>query len=392
MTDDVERIRRALPDLETYATRDANNRFDPQKDGAELRGENPFHGSSTGTNFALDPDAGQWFCHRQSHKEGGGIFEYIAVDEGLVDCGETGDITTVFPEVLEVAAEKAGVDLELDAQDRASVKQRRETRERLDEAYQEATALYHQQLDTAIPDPRDENSTLTVREWLHEFYGLGDEIIDDAMVGFAPNNPTALVNIADAGQKTLLESGLAVDTQDGIVDFFDGRIIFPYFERGKPRYFIGRKTPLTPDEDWEMGKYKKLPRPTNNDHVADLVDEPIYGRDRVRDADSVIVTEGVTDVLAACQHGYTAIAPVTTSFKESRVSDVAQLLRGKHVTVIMDEDAESQAGIEGALKTAEVIDKRTGPATDVNVCRLPLEDGDLCDFLQQSAGVPGDSQ
>jgi DNA primase len=279
----------------------------------------------------------------------------------------------------------------MDAQDRASIKQRRETRERLDAVYQEAAALYHRQLDTALPDPRGDGS-LTVREWLTEFYGLGDEIIDDAMVGFAPNKSKALCDVAEADTKTLIESGLAIETGGGVVDFFDGRIIFPYFERGKPRYFIGRKTPITPDEDWEMGKYKKLPRPTNNDAVADLVDEPIYGRDRVSDAGTVIVTEGVTDVLAACQHGYTAIAPVTTSFKESRISDVAQLLRGKHVTVIMDEDAASRAGIEGALKTANVIDKRTGPATDVQVARLPLEDGDLCDYLRDNGGIPGDSQ
>jgi len=68
------------------------------------------------------------------------------------------------------------------------------------------------------------------------------------------------------------------------------------------------------------------------------------------------------------------------------------LVRDKDVVVIMDEDADSEAGIEGALKTAKTIDKRTGPATDISVGRLPLEDGDMADYLQETAGIPGDSQ
>lgn len=391
MSDEVERVRRNLPRLERYITTEAESNTDLHKESGELRGANPWHGSSTGSNFAVNPDDGTWFCHRKGHKQGGGILEYIAVDEGLVDCGDTKDISTVFPEVLEIAAEKAGVDLDMDAQDRASAKKRRQQREKLDKVYEAATAFYHQHLDTALPHPTDDG-TLTVREWMREFYGLGDGILDDAMVGFAPNDDTALKSALDINEKVLLESGLATDTQSGIVDFFDGRIIFPYFEHGKPRYFIGRKTPITPDVDWERGKYKKLPRPTNNDHVDEQVDEPIYGRDNVRNANRVVVTEGVTDVLAARQHGYAAIAPVTTNFKQERVSDVVRLVRDKDVVVIMDEDADSEAGIEGALKTAKTIDKRTGPATDISVGRLPLEDGDMADYLQETAGIPGDSQ
>lgn len=391
MPDDVERVRRALPDLARYIHTRANSTTDLSKEGGELRGANPWHGSSTGNNFAVDTDEGQWFCHSQGHKAGGGIFEFIAVDEGLVDCGDTGDISGVFPEVLEIAAEKAGVDLDMDAQDRAQAKKRRKKREKLDKVYEAATAFYHQHLDVALPHP-DGDRTLFVREWMHEFYGLGDDVLDEAMVGFAPNNDTALKKSLDVNDTVLLESGLALDTQDGIKDFFDGRIIFPYFERGTPRYFIGRKTPLTPDVDWEQGKYKKLPTADSKNTVSELVDEPIYGRDTVRSADTIIVTEGVTDVLAARQHGYAAIAPVTTTFKEDRMWDVAKLVRNKRVVVIMDEDAETEAGIQGAIKTANAIEKKTGPATEVQVARLPLDDGDLCDYLRENGGFPGDDQ
>jgi DNA primase len=389
VTDDVERVRRALPRLDHYIQSRANDTADLSSEGGELRGANPWHGSSTGNNFAVDPDEGQWFCHSQSCKAGGGILEYIAVDEDLVECGKTGDISSVFPEVLEIAAETAGVDLDMGAQDRAQVKERREERERLDDLYEAAAAFYHQHLDVAVPHPNGDDA-LSVREWMREFYGLGDDILASAMVGFAPNNDTALLDALDAGGTDLLKSGLVVDTADGIVDFFDGRIVFPYFERGTPRYFIGRKTPLTPDHDWEQGKYKKLPTAENKTLVSELVDEPIFGRDDARSADTVVVTEGVTDVLAAQQHGYAAIAPVTTTFKNERMRDVAQLVRGKRVVVIMDEDAESGAGLDGALKTIDAIAKRTGPATEVQVARLPLDDGDLCDYLRENGGLPGD--
>lgn len=391
MTDDVERVRRALPDLPRYIRTRARNTADLEQRGGELRGANPWHGSSTGNNFAVDPTEGQWFCHSQGHKAGGGIFEYIAVDEGLVDCGQTDDISTVFPEVLEIAAEKAGVDLEMDAQDKAKAKQRREKRETLDNLFQEAAEYYHDNLDMEVRDPAT-GETVTVKRYMLDHYGLTSDTLADALVGFAPVQPDALVSDLGYGEKDLLESGLAIDTADGIVDFFDGRIVFPYFERGKPRYFIGRKTSRTPDKDYEQGKYKKLPVAENRDHVSEVVSEPIYGRDTVRGAERVIVTEGVTDVLAAHQHGYAAIAPVTTTFKEDRMWDVAKLVRGNNVTVIMDEDAETEAGIEGALKTAKAIEKRTGAATEVNVARLPLDDGDLCDYLKQRALAVGDAQ
>lgn len=385
MSDDVERVRRALPSLERYIRSHANNTTDLSRHGGELRGDNPWHGStSEHGNFAVDPSEGTWFCHRQSHKSGGGIFEFIAVDEGIVDCGKADDITTAFPEVLEVAAEKAGVDLDMDAQDKASARKRRKKREKVDAIHEAATAYYHQNLNASLPHP--DGHTVTVREWMQEFYGLSGDTLDEAMVGFAPNDDTALLDAIDVPDTTVMEAGLAVDVADGIKDFFDGRIIFPYFERGSPRYFIGRKTPITPDETWEQGKYRKIPTGDTKQYVADIVDEPIYGRDEARSADTIIVTEGVTDVLAARQHGYTAIAPVTTSFKKSRMRDVAQLVRNKRVVVCMDEDAESQAGIQGALKTAEAIEKRTGPATEVQVARLPLEEGDLCDYLRRTGG------
>jgi len=58
-----------------------------EKKGKQLQGAHPVHGSKTGMNFTVDPDKNQWYCHRASHNCGGGPFEWIAVEEGIIDCG-----------------------------------------------------------------------------------------------------------------------------------------------------------------------------------------------------------------------------------------------------------------------------------------------------------------
>jgi len=58
-----------------------------KESGDELRGPHPVHGSSTDWNLALKPDENKWYCHRAGHECGGGPFEWIAVEEGIVKCG-----------------------------------------------------------------------------------------------------------------------------------------------------------------------------------------------------------------------------------------------------------------------------------------------------------------
>jgi len=58
-----------------------------EKKGKQLQGPHPLHGSSTGMNFTVDPDKNQWYCHHAGHNCGGGPFEWIAVEEGIIECG-----------------------------------------------------------------------------------------------------------------------------------------------------------------------------------------------------------------------------------------------------------------------------------------------------------------
>jgi DNA primase len=99
------------------------------------------------------------------------------------------------------------------------------------------------------------------------------ETIDNLLIGFSANEPwregdqerpgvlSCLTKEPhDFTPRELAATGAFRPTsQDGLAPFFEGRIIFPYWKSGRVVFLIGRRTPWTPDQPWEQGKYKKLP-------------------------------------------------------------------------------------------------------------------------------------
>ena len=81
----------------------------------------------------------------------------------------------------------------------------------------------------------------------------------------------------------------------GVVPFFEARIVFPYWSRGHVVFMIGRRTPWTPDVDWEKSKYKKLGvrNGRNNEHVAPCIrNDVLYNEDVFLTCpERVIITE-----------------------------------------------------------------------------------------------------
>ena len=52
----------------------------------EVRGAHPFHGSTTGNNYAINTRKNTWICRRDGHNSGGGPLELFAVKEGIIRC------------------------------------------------------------------------------------------------------------------------------------------------------------------------------------------------------------------------------------------------------------------------------------------------------------------
>lgn len=77
--------------------------------GAQFKGTNPFHGSTTNNNFCIDKENNTWHCFRCG--SGGGLLQYIAVLEGFIECHEArpGALRgKLFHQVLKIAQEKYG--------------------------------------------------------------------------------------------------------------------------------------------------------------------------------------------------------------------------------------------------------------------------------------------
>ena len=109
--DEIEQIRRSLS-VEREIKRAATD-WTSQSGGDRVgRCTHPVHGhtsSEGGTPNLIVTDDGGWYCY--SHSTGGGIFEWIAVEEGICSCGDLPLKKPEFIDALKVAADKAGVEL-----------------------------------------------------------------------------------------------------------------------------------------------------------------------------------------------------------------------------------------------------------------------------------------
>ena len=126
-------------------------------------------------------------------------------------------------------------------------------------------------------------------------------------------------------------------------------------------FLIGRKTPWTPDRTWEQGKYRKLPvhNSESNRQIAPSINNShLYNEDcLLTRPERVIITEGVTDCIALMERGFPAISPVTVQIRGSDWDRLLPKLQGIKTVYICQDNEISQAGLNGALKTASALIK-----------------------------------
>ena len=126
-------------------------------------------------------------------------------------------------------------------------------------------------------------------------------------------------------------------------------------------FLIGRKTPWTPDRTWEQGKYRKLPvhNTESNRQIAPSINNShLYNEDcLLTRPERVIITEGVTDCIALMERGFPAISPVTVQIRGSDWDRLLPKLQGIKTVYICQDNEISQAGLNGALKTASALIK-----------------------------------
>jgi DNA primase len=144
--------------------------------------------------------------------------------------------------------------------------------------------------------------------------------------------------------------------------FFNRRVVFPYWSRGHVAFMIGRKTPWTPDVDWEKPKYKKLAvhNPEKQAHVAACIkNDVLYNEDVLATRpDRVVITEGVTDCISLMEHGFAVVSPATVKIKQADLERLMPKLVGAKIIYLCQDNEPSEVGLQGSLTAAQKFPRK----------------------------------
>ena len=283
----------------------------------------------------------------------GDCFNWIAFENNL-------DIVDDFPDILKIAAEAAGIPLE-----EASEEERTRAAEihAVHDTLTQAAELYH------------ENLTPQIRDYIHKKWGIHNETIDALKIGYAsPDGRTLFKKI---NFNSLKAAGLLVKAGDFFTEFFQGRVVFPYWNRGQVVYFAARgdKTELgTPNIKYETAKYKKLlTHSEKREYVHESINNRyLFGEDTLRGQDYCVITEGIADAIVLIQNGFPVLSPVTTQFSDNDTEKLVSVAKRLKTVYICNDNEASGAGEKGAIKTGRLL-KNVG--VDVRFTTLPRPDG-----------------
>jgi len=324
--DSRDRVRDAVDMVDLVGTR-----VELRRAGANrMEGLCPFHEERT-PSFGINPAEKLFYCFGCG--EGGDAFKFVQLTEG-VD----------FKGSLEYLADRYGVELEVVEEDPAAAERRRE-RERLLELLERTAAFYVRYLwDSAEAGP--------AREYLAG-RGLEEGALREFRVGYAPSAWDKVLvasRRASFTDRELVAAGLASRGREGrTYDRFRRRIMFPLCDaRGRVLGFGARA----------MGVDQKPKYVNSSDNAVYHKGRHLFGADIARapaaKAQTVIVAEGYTDVIAMHQAGLRhTVGLMGTALTEEQVGELARLAP----TVLLALDADA-AGQEAMLRAARVATRR----------------------------------
>lgn len=325
--------------------------------------------SQSGASLIITPSEQKW--HDKATGEGGLAFNWIAYELIGTSSPRGKDVI----DVLEIAAEKAGITLSDYSEEDKALFQEKE----------EIINLFEQVNERWVNNLQSEPEIL---EDLKNRHGLTAEQAKEHGIGYAKGNE----DLRGFDNELLIKSGL-VYSKDGKRGnaYFQFRIMYPYFKNDRPVYYIGRLTKHTPD--WDRGdndnkKYKKLQtysekRPYVSKTIQNNV---IYGQDTVRGKPYFIIAEGVGDCLALHCAGLPAISPITTQFPKHDIPRLLDLAKGKEKVYICNDSEKNESGEKGAAKTAETLEAEGITAIIVILPRPEgVEKVDVAEYLRDNS-------
>lgn len=351
--DPVSEIKRTLS-VEQEISLSASDWRDDSGGDRVGRCTHPVHGhtsSSGGSPNLIVTEDGGWYCY--SHGTGGGIFEWVAVEENICSCSSLPLTTDQFKETLRVAAERAGVDLTPEDVDEQNLSPERRARHALDTVVD----TLHDNLDTVV-------NGKTVRTYLKEERGFTDDSINEARIGFLDDKTHQKI-LDEVSPDALQDMGLYRDNNSLHCNH---RIIYPYIEGGLPTYWAGRKTDDSPNQE---NKYMKPSSGAELSQSVYVARPPDGGVKK----DEVWVTEGMQDAISMAQEaGVLTVSPVAAKPSNDQQDALVDWVSKKGRAVICFDDDEAGQNASGNL----AIDlMRKGVDTDIAF----VPDGDPNDFF-----------
>jgi DNA primase len=342
--DSRERVRDAIDFVELVGARTELRQAGPRR----MVGLCPFHEERT-PSFGIDPVEKLYHCF--GCQAGGDVFTFVMETEGLD-----------FARAIESLAERAGIELEREAEDPREAEQRQQ-RERL-LALLERTAAFYGRLLWESAEAAPARAYLAGR-------GLEEGALREFRVGWSPAAwDRVLTGSRRAGytEAELLASGLAQRRRDGpgAYDRFRGRIMFPLAdERGRVLGF-GARAVAPGDEP----KYLNT-----SDGRLFHKGRIVYGADLARAAAAkagrVVLVEGYTDVIALRQAGIPeTVCSMGTALTDQQVDALKRL--APRVLLCLDPDAAGQEAVAKGTSAIRAFNAtRDGDRLDVRVVRLP---------------------
>jgi len=344
-TDDSrERVRDAVDFVELVGARTELKPAGPRR----MTGLCPFHDERT-PSFGIDPVEKLYHCFGCG--VGGDVFKFAMETEGLD-----------FAAALEALAERAGLELEREAEDPRDA-ERRGQRERL-LALLERTAAYYVRVLWEAAEAAPARAYLAER-------GLREDVLREFRVGFSPRSWERVIlasRRAGYSEAELAAAGLASRRREGagLLDRFRGRIMFPLADpKGHVLGFGARA--LAPDD---QPKYLNTSE-SELFHKGSLV----YGADLARAAAAragrLVLVEGYTDVIALRQAGIPETVCSMGTALTDRQLDALKRLTPK-VLLCQDPDAAGQEAVAKGKDAIRVFNEgHRLRGFDLRVVRLP---------------------
>lgn len=329
--DTVDEIKRRLNIIEVIG-----GYLPLKKAGRNFKGLCPFHPEKT-PSFTVSPDKQVWHCFGCG--AGGDLFSFIMRKEG-VD----------FAEALQLLADKAGVRIERQGSGAPSLKKQ------VLQANQIAADFFRRNLEG--------ESGREARAYI-EKRGIKPETVKTFRIGYAPSagllNNLKTLNLSP---QQLEHFGFAVGREQGLVDKFRHRLIFPIADHlGRIVAFTGRAL-----KDDEEPKYLNSP-----ETPAFVKGQVLYGLDLAKEEigkrNFVVAVEGQMDAISSYQGGVTNVVAISgTAF----TLEQAELLRRYTDKIILSFDND-HAGLEATKRSLPILSK---VGFTVKVVKLPGKDPD----------------